>query len=102
MRKEDIINRISIARTRANLSARALSNKIEMNDGYINRLEAKRDFLPSAEVLLRIIAECGLTEEQFFYYDIDEYEQDKEIINLLKNVSKDKKDAIITLLKCNK
>ena len=44
-----------------------LSQKIEMNDGYINRLEAKKDFLPSVEVLLRIIEACGSTTEEFFY-----------------------------------
>lgn len=66
MDKIEIINRISYLRTRANLSARALSQKIEMNDGYINRLEAKKDFLPSVEVLLRIIEACGSTTEEFF------------------------------------
>ena len=64
--KQDIIIRISRARTNANLSARALSQKIEMNDGYINRLESKKDFLPSVEVLLKIIDVCELTIEEFF------------------------------------
>lgn len=99
MESQEVISRISIARTRAKLSARALSTKIEMNEGYINRLESKQDFLPSLDVLLKIIEECGLTPEQFFYYDMDEFEKDKELIYLLKNVNKEKKEAIITLLK---
>ena len=99
MDKQEIIKRISQIRINANLSARALSQKIDMNDGYINRLEYKKDFLPSIEVLLKIIEECGITTEQFFYYDIDEYEKDFEIIKLLKNVSEEEKNAIITLLK---
>ena len=55
MNNFDIITRIGIARNKANLSARALSQKIDMNDGYINRLESKKDFLPSVEVLLNKI-----------------------------------------------
>lgn len=98
MTREDIIAKISIARTNANLSARALSLKIEMNDGYINRLESKKDFLPSVEVLLKIIEACGMNEEQFFYHDIFSYEKDLKIIELLKHTSDKEKDAIITLL----
>lgn len=66
MTKNELIDRISKARINANLSARALSQMVDMNDGYISRLESKKDFLPSAEVLLAIIEACGLTEEQFF------------------------------------
>ena len=98
MEREDIIKKISIARTNANLSARALSQKIEMNDGYINRLESKKDFLPSVEVLLKIIEACNMTVEQFFYNDFISYEKDMKIISLLNRVSDKEKDAIITLL----
>ena len=97
--KQDIIIRISRARTNANLSARALSQKIEMNDGYINRLESKKDFLPSVEVLLKIIDVCGLTIEEFFYDNYSSYKIDKEIIDLLKNINEEKKQAILTILK---
>lgn len=84
--KQDIIIRISRARNNANLSARALSQKIDMNDGYINRLESKKDFLPSLDVLLKIINVCGLTCEEFFYENSRDYAKDKEIIKLLSSV----------------
>ncbi len=99
MNNIELIERISKARTNANLSARALSQKIGMNDGYINRLESKKDFLPSLDVLFKIIEVCGITEEEFFYYDQNQYKIDKEIINDLKNVNQSKKEAIKTLLK---
>lgn len=98
MDKEQIINKISQARNNANLSARALSQMIDMNENYINRLENKRDFLPSLEVFLKIIEACNLTPDQFFYYDMKAYNKDIDIIKLLKNTSEDKKNAIITLL----
>ena len=98
MDKNEIIDRISRLRTRANLSARALSMEIGMNEGYINRLESKRDFSPSMDVLLNIIEVCNSTTEEFFYYNLDNYSKDMKIINLLKKTNQDKKNAIITLL----
>lgn len=102
MDREEIINKISQARNNANLSARALSQLIDMNENYINRLENKRDFLPSLEVFLKIIEACNLTPDQFFYYDMKAYNKDIEIIKLLRNTSEDKKNAIIALLQNNK
>ena len=99
MDRFEIIKRISRLRVRANLSARELSQRIELNDGYINRLESKKDFLPSMEVLLKIIENCNSTPAEFFYCDIESYKQDIEIIRLLKGVNQDKKAAVIALLK---
>ena len=98
MNNIDIITRIGIARQKANLSARALSQMIDMHDGYINRLESKKDFLPSMEVLLKIIEACGMTEE-LFYHNINEFKQDMKLIEEFKNIGQDKKEAILTLLK---
>ena len=99
MNNIDIINRIGYARQKANLSARALSQKIEMNDGYINRLESKKDFLPSMEVMLRIIEACGMTEEEFFYHNINEFKIDMKLIEEFSCISLEKKQALLTLLK---
>ena len=73
MDKIDIINRIGYIRVRAKLTQKALSCAIETNPNYINRLESKKDFLPSLEVLLKIIEVCGSTPEEFFYHDISAY-----------------------------
>ncbi len=99
MDKIEIINRISQLRTRANLSARALSQKIGMNDGYISRMESKKDFLPSMEVLLTIVEVCNSSTEEFFYRDVFSYNKDMEIIDLLSRADEDVKTAILTLLK---
>ena len=88
--KRDIIIRISRARTNANLSARALSQKIEMNDGYINRLESKKDFLPSVEVLLKIIDVCGLTIEEFAALDTISANEELCQRDLAKMILKDR------------
>lgn len=77
--KEEIIDRIGIARHNAGLSAKALLELAGLNKGYINRLENGRDFLPSLDALLNIIDACGISEEEFFYHDINSYKQDMEL-----------------------
>ena len=98
MDRADIIARIGYLRNRAGLSQKALSIDIDMNIGYINRLESKKDFLPSMEVLLKIIEVCGSTTEEFFYENIANYAGDKTIPNRLKLLPNDKKEALLKLL----
>lgn len=99
MDKLQIIERIGYFRNKAKLSQKALSIDIDMNIGYINRLECKKDFLPSLEVLMKIIEVCGITAEEFFYSDIANYEQDKQILTRLKGLPQDKREALLNLLK---
>lgn len=99
MDKLQIIERIGYFRNKAKLSQKALSIDIDMNIGYINRLECKKDFLPSLEVLLKIIDVCGITPEEFFYDNVKNYEQDKQIFERLQMLSQDKRDALLNLLK---
>lgn len=100
MDKNEVVQRISMMRIKAGLSARDLSLRIGKNSAYISRLESKNDsFEPSVSALLEIIAACNSTEVEFFYHDIYAYQKDKEIIELLKNASPVKKEAIINLLK---
>ena len=100
MDKNEVVERISLMRTKAGLSARDLSLRIGKNSAYISRLESKNDsFEPSVSALLEIISACNSSESEFFYYDPYAYSQDKEIIELLKTASPIKKEAILNLLK---
>lgn len=99
MTLHEIIDRISIVRTRANLSARELSLRIGKSEAYINRLEYRKNFEPSIGVLDDIMRECGVTADEFYYYDINQYKADREIIELLKGANDEQKKAIISLLK---
>ena len=95
MDKAEIINRIGYLRVRAKLTQKALSLAIEMNPNYINRLESKKDFLPSLEVLLKIIDVCGSTPEEFFSVDISKYEQDNQLTKKIKSLPQDVKEFIL-------
>jgi transcriptional regulator with XRE-family HTH domain len=94
---DEVINRIGVLRSRANLSARALSLEIGKNPGYINRLESKRDFVPTINVLLDIIEVCGSTPEEFFYSNIFEYKSDKRALDYFKRLTEKQKAAILNL-----
>ena len=95
MDKIDIINRIGYIRVKAKLTQKALSYEIGMNPSYINRLESKKDFLPSLEVLLKIIEVCGSSVEEFFYSDISAYDRDKELAEKIKALPADMKEFIL-------
>lgn len=97
LKLEDIITRIGIARSQANLSARELSLLIDKTPSYINKLETS-GFNLTVQTLLDIIRACNISVEQFFYHDIQSYKKDIEILNLLKNCSETKKTAILMLL----
>lgn len=97
---KEIIKRIEIIRTRANFSARALSLAIGKNASYIHLLESsKTSFEPSLSVLLDIIEVCGSTPEEFFYYDINQYAQDRKALDFFKTLSSYQKEAIMNLYK---
>ena len=95
MDKTEIIDRIGYFRVRAKLTQKALSFAIEMNPNYINRLESKRDFLPSLEVLLKIIEACGGSAEEFFYGDIAVYKRDRGLIEKLNALSVEQIETVL-------
>ena len=95
---KEVINRIGIIRTRANLSARELSLMLDKSSGYINKLETT-GFKLSIDTLLEIINICGSTPEEFFYENLSSHKIDKDIIMLLNKVNPEKKQAILSILK---
>lgn len=99
MEVKDVVARIKFLRLRAGLSARELSLRIDKNAAYISRLESEASFEPSVGAIMEIIDVCGSSPMEFFYYDISAYKKDEEVIESLKKLKKDKKEAIKTLLK---
>ncbi|MDR3263138.1 MAG: helix-turn-helix domain-containing protein [Clostridiales bacterium] len=96
---KEIIERIGRIRSKSNLSARELSLRIDKNPGYINLLESKQNFEPSLSALLDIIEICGITPEEFFYENLEQYETDKKLLSFFKTLSQYQKEAILNLYK---
>ena len=61
-------------------------------------LETNRNFAPTFETLAAILEVCGVEWDAFFYYSIPAYQQDKELIEKLKKLSPEKKEAILKLI----
>ena len=104
MNKEELIERIKYIRKRAKLTQKELSEKLGVNKAYINRLESKKDFAPSFEVLMQLIELCGSTPEEFFYHDIEEYKKDSLVIETLKGtysieITAKDKESVLALAK---
>ena len=99
MDKAEIIRKINTIRNDAKLSARKLSLNIDMHESYINRLETKKNFLPSMEVFFRILEECNCSAAKFFYPDPANYESDMAILEKFKSLSDDKKKALLEFIK---
>ena len=94
-----LVERIAFIRTRANLSARKLSLAIGKTDGYINGLEARKNFAPTFETLMAILDACNTTVAEFFYYDIEQYARDKEMIDLFGMCGDEKKSIATAVLR---
>ncbi len=98
MELNEIIDRISHIRTKKGLSARELSLSIGKNPSYINRLEYRKDFEPTIGVINDIIEACDSSFEEFFHEDMDAYQADKQLLDLIKKIPEDKKEALIKFL----
>jgi len=94
---KEIINRISFIRANANLSARELSLIIGKNPAYITQLETTSSFEPSLSTLLDILTVCNVSIEEFFYHDIQQYKNDKKLLDFFSTLSEKQKEAIIHL-----
>lgn len=60
-------------------------------------MESTRSFEPSLSTLLEILEVCGVSPEEFFYYDMDAYKKDKELIDFFATLSLKQKNAILNL-----
>lgn len=92
-----IIQRIGIIRTKANLSARALSLMIGKNSTYITKMEAG-EFSPNLATLFDIIDACDYTPEEFFSSNFSSYKQDQQLSNIISNMPDKRKQTLLEFL----
>lgn len=93
-----MIYRLGMMRARAGLSARELSGQIGKSKAYIAKFDNGDLAMPS-EVLLDAIEVCGSTPEEFFFEDIANYTDAKEIFELYKNLSAENRMRVKDLMK---
>ena len=98
MSYEDILFRIGYFRNKNNLSARETSLQLGYGDCFINRIERKSVEL-KVSTLMNFMELCNITPEEFFYYNPENYEKDKELLQIIKSLSNENKDALIDMAK---
>ena len=98
MTSKDVLWRLGYVRNSANLSARELSLRMGMSPQYVAQVERGRIVL-TVEKLLQILEICNFPVERFFSANIEDYQTDKELEELLQSLPANKKKNIIELLK---
>ena len=98
MEIKEVLNRIGYVRNQANLSAREVSYRLDMSPQYVAQLESGRIVL-TVEKLLKILEICNFPIDRFFSSNIAEYNENKELENLINTLPLDKKKNIIEFIK---
>ncbi len=98
MEIKEVLSRIGYVRNCAGLSAREVSARIYMSSQYVAQLESGRIVL-TVEKLLKILEVCNFPIERFFSADINDYEVNNELKELIENLPSDKKKSMVDFLK---
>lgn len=98
MDMKEILYRIGYVRNCANLSARELSFRIGMSAQYIAQVESGRIVL-TVEKLLKILEVCHFALERFFAPNIQDWNVDTELQDLICHLPPAKKQGILALIK---
>ncbi len=98
MEIKEILARIGYVRNKANLSAREVSLRMGMSPQYVAQVESGRIVL-TVEKLLQILNICDFPIERFFSPNIDDYNVDTELKELIESLPSNKKKNIIEFIK---
>lgn len=95
---KEIVQRISLIRTKKNLSSREFGRMLGNSDTYFYKVEDGSIIL-SVPKLVEILEALEIDTEEFFYKDLENYKKDKEILEITKSLSKEELEALNLLLK---
>jgi len=96
MRKE-ILERFITLRKKAGFSAKELSQKLDLNEYYITKME-KGIFSPPIKELERILALCNSSLGELFYDEFDRYHPEKAMLKKFRSIGAKETSAILTIL----
>lgn len=96
-KRKFLINRLGYLRNRVNLSARELSLQTGKSTAYFAKFD-NGDFSIPAEILMEAIENCGSTPEEFFWEDIQKFQEQKNLLNKFDKLSSESKQTIMNLL----
>ena len=94
---KQIIERLSLIRTRKNLSSREFGQMLGNSDTYFYKIEDKSIIL-NVPKLLEVLETLEIDTEEFFYEDFENYKEQKELIENYKKLSNENKETIKNLI----
>lgn len=100
-RVKDIVSRLSYFRTLKNLSAREVSLRLGHCESWFYRVEAGLMDI-NCSTFLALLDLFEITPSEFFYYDLNKIEEDREINALIREMSKDEKMTLSKFVKIKK
>lgn len=95
---EDVIARIGFFRTKANLSLRETSMRLGYNPQFMTTIENKSIEL-KVKTLLDFCDVVGISVQDFFYLGKEYNEEDKNLLEIYGNLSKENKKFAIDFIK---
>ena len=98
MDEKDFALRLSILRTKKNVSAREMSLAIGQNQGYINHIEAGQAS-PSLSGIFYICEYLGITPSEFFDFSNTNPTKINKINEYLKKLNDNQLDIVENLVK---
>lgn len=98
MNYKDVLYRIGYFRNKNNLSARETSLQLGFSDSFVNRIERESVEL-KVSTLLEFMELTNVSPLEFFYPKPDNYEKDKELLDIVLNLSSENKQTLIDLAK---
>ena len=94
---KEIITRIAIFRNKKDMSARELALRIGHSETYFYKVE-NGSIILNLPTFLETLEALEITTEEFFYGKIDAYEEDKNMLNKMQQLSDDNKNRITDLM----
>lgn len=98
MNYKQIVERISLIRSRKNIKPKPFGEMLGNSETYFYKIENQSITL-SVPKLLEVLELLEIETEEFFYNDLDNFKQDKEMISLFKSLSSENKEMVVGLMK---
>ena len=91
--KQSLGNAIKTQRKKLRLSTTALARQLDMNRGYIHKIE-NQDFLPSPKIIEKIANELKSPSLVKLYFEAKNNALNKRLLKQRKNLAKTKTEII--------
>lgn len=95
---KEILFRLGYVRNAVGLSAAETSKRIGKSTQYVAQVESGRIVL-TVKTLFEILEVCNFPVERFFSKNIEDYQIDNELYDLIQSLPEDKKRNLTEFLK---